>query len=70
MDYENIVKNQKYPKLQSNTNFSHCSDLPNEYLEYEFDHAELFALEFNDHPTKIFTGYCDKIDALTIERHL
>lgn len=28
MDYENIEKNQKYLKLPSDTNFSHCSNLP------------------------------------------
>jgi hypothetical protein len=72
VDYDNSdwlhteeIEYYVYKEVQSN--FEH---LPTEYLEYEFNQAELFALEFNEHPTKIFNCYRDKIDVNIIERYL
>ena len=54
-----------YKEVQSN-----FEEFPTEYLDYEFGPAELFVLEFTDHPTKIFNGYRDKSDVAIVDRYL
>lgn len=66
-DWFNTKEVEYYSYKEVHSNFD---NFPTEYLEYEFDQAELFALEFNDHSTKIFNSYPDKIDIDTIDRYL
>ena len=53
-----------YKEVQAN-----FEQFPTEMIDYEFCHADLFALEFNEHPTKLFNSYRDRIDATMIDQY-
>lgn len=55
----------KYKEIANNFDI-----FPNELIGIKFCQAELFALEFNDHPTKIFNTYPDKIEIDIIDQYL
>ena len=53
-----------YKEVQAN-----FEQFPTEMIDYEFCHADIFALEFNEHSTKLFNSYRDKVDASLIDRY-